>query len=389
MNEPVNAWDAACLLKSEATFGTTPDPATDQSFEFISCDTGPAELGEIRPKKDRGVGRGMQSAWVEGRYKPIPWSIESSVKSRATNATVPAEAPLYKAAGMTEAVGGSSVTYTLAGAPDVYGLSLYRIFGKSPYSYEAEQLRGGVAKTLSWSGGDAELMLKASGEAISKSHLGYSASITLADGSGTSLVFADAEEGYRFGLGFYQCQSEVIKITAMNYSTFTATIARAQLSTTGAAHSAQVLRPYIPTLTYAGSPISEGGTCTVTIGGVAYRAMSWGIDFTTGIDLLPGQTGSAYVLGNKVIRYDAKVSVKLVLTREQVGLFGKAKARATQSISLVQSTGVAGGIATFALPYTEIDPFKVPDTANDVAIVDLSFRCRDNSGNDMLTLTLT
>lgn len=388
-NELVNGWDAAVLLASEVTFGTTPDPATSQSFEFIDIDTGPAELGEVRGKKDRGAGRGMQSAFVEGRVKPIPWSIDASVKSRATNATVPQEAVLYKAAGLTEAVGGSSVTYTVVGAPDVYGASVYRVIGKSPYIYEAEQLRGGVVKTLRFSGGDTEIMVRASGEAIGKYFLGYAPSITLADGSGTSLTPADAEEAYRLGEGWYQCQSEVLKVTANPFTGSALTIARAQLSTTGAAHSAQVLRPYIPTLTYAGSPISEGGTVTTTIGGVAYRTTKWSIDLTTGIDLMPGQSGSRYVLGPKVIRYDATVNVTLALTREQVGMFGKVRSRATQSISIVQSTGTAGGIFTAALPYTEMNPFKTPTPTNDITFVDVSFRCRDNSGNDMFTLTLT
>ncbi len=194
-------------------------------------------------------------------------------------------------------------------------MSIYRALGKSPFVYEAEQLRGGVVKTLSWTGGDTELMLKASGEGIGKYVLGYSASVTLADGSGTTLTFANAEEAYRFGFGFYQIENEVIKITARPTST-TATIARAQISTTGAAHAGVPMRPYIPTLTYAGSPISEGGTVTCTVDGVTLRALSFGIDFTTGLDLLPGESGSRYVQGPKAIRYDLKAKVKLVLARE-------------------------------------------------------------------------
>ena len=116
-------------------------------------------------------------------------------------------------------------------------------------------MRGAVCTQLSFSGGDSELMLKAGGKGIGKYHQGYSSSITLADGSGTSLVFANAEEGYRFSLGYYQVESEIIRITAMNYSTFTATIARAQLSSTGAAHSTKAMGEWRTclSLTLAGS----------------------------------------------------------------------------------------------------------------------------------------
>ncbi len=392
--ESVNAWDMAVLSIAESTFGTTPNPAATQAFECISMDTGSMEVGDVRGKKDRNTGRGMQSGFVEGRVKPIAWSLEYSMKSRATNATVPPDSGLLGAAGFAATTPGSnSVLYSLVGSPipatNFAGVSLYRIFGKSPYSYEAEQLRGGVVKTINWSGGDSELMVKVSGEAIGKYVLGYSASVTLVDGSGTTLTFANAEEAYRFGLGWYQIESEVIKITARPTST-TATIVRAELTTTGAAHTAVPMRPYIPTLTYAsGSPISEGGTVSVTVDGVTLRAMAFNIDFTTGMDMLPGESGSKYIQGAKSVRYDLKAGVKLVLAREQVSLLGKARDRNTCAITIVQSTGTAGGIVTFSLPYCEVMPFKVPDTANEVAIVDVDFRVRDNSGNDAFTLTLT
>lgn len=394
--ESISGWDAAVLLASDAsiaTFGTVVAPAASQAFEFITCDPGQMEVGDVRGKKDRNSGRGMQSGFVEGRVKPIPFSLEASVKSRAAVDTVPRESVLYKAAGLLETVNSStSVVYTTPadpiGSAAFLGASIYRVFGKSPYTYEAEQLRGCVVKTLSWAGGDKELTLKAAGEGIGKYVLGYSAAVTLADGSGTTITFASAEEAYRFGLGWYQIESEVIKITARPTST-TATILRAQLGTTGAAHAAVPMRAYIPSLTYAGSPISEGATVTVTIDSVVSRALSFSLDLTTGLDMLPGESGSKYVQAPKVVRYDLKASVKLVLAREQVSLLGKARDRNTCAITIVQSTGTAGGVVTFSIPYSEVMPFKVPDTANDVAIVDVPFRVRDSSGNDAFSMTCT
>ncbi len=391
----VLAWDMAALVAGEASFGTITDPAASQAFECMSFKTGVGvAVGEVRGKKDRNVGRNMQSGFVEGRVKPIAWNIEASVKSRAANDTVPRESALYRGGGLTQTVnGGASVVYTLPAAPietanSFASVSLQRLFGKSPYVYEAEQLRGGIVKALSWNGGDSELMLKASGEAADKYLQGYSASVSMLIGDVT-LTFADAEEGRRFGLGYYQVESEIIKITARP-STTTATISRAQLSTAAAAHAAVPMRPYIPTLTYAGSPIAEGGTVTCTLDGVAPRVLSFGIDLTTGLDSAPGESGSKYIQRAVVKRNDIKVKLKLALSQDiGVSMLGKARDRNTCALTLVQSTGAAGGIITFSLPYTEVMPFEVPDTQNDEAIVDVSLRVRDNSGNDAFTLTYT
>lgn len=393
---PVLSWDMAALVAGESAFGTVPDPVAGASFECINFKTGVGvAVGEVRGKKDRNAGRNMQSGFVEGRVKPIPWSIESSVKSRAAVDTTPRESALYRGAGMTQTVNGStSVVYTLPAAPvetsnSFASVSLTRYFGKSPYVYEAEHLRGGVVKTLEWQGSSSELLLKASGEAADKYLMGYSSSISLVDGSGTTLTFANAEEAYRFGLGFYQVESEVIRITARPTST-TATIARAQLSTSGVAHSAVPLRPYIPSLSYAGSPISEGGTCTCTLDGITLGVMDWSVLLTSGMDHQPAATGSKYVPGVKTLRNDLSVKLKLMLTETQgVSLLGKARDRNTCALVLVQSTGSAGGVFTISIPYTEVQAFEVPDTANDVAIVDVQLRVRDNSGNDAMTITFT
>lgn len=391
--EPLNAWDARVLLASESAFGTPPNPAAAQAVEIIGIDMGPIELGEIRAKKDRAAGRGATSGFVEGRIKPIPFSLDLCPKVRSAIDANPESATIYAAAGLVKTTNAStSVVYSLSGTPiesAFSGLSIYRSLGQGSYIYEAEQGRGGVVKTLQFSGGDKELSLKASGEMIGKYHLGYSSSITLADGSGTTLTFASAEEAQRFGIGWYSCQNEVIKITAVNTAGPTATIARAQLSTTGAAHAAQPLIPYYPPsgVTYTGVPISEATTCTITIGGVTIRVLSWTIDFTTGMDLLPGETGSAYVQGVKAVRCDVKASIKVQMKREDVALLGKASRKTAVAATLVQGSAT-GGVYTFSLPYCEIDAFKVPD-GQDVVEVDLSLRAREGSGNDMFSFTLT
>lgn len=398
--EPVNSWDMRVLAAGEGIpgsgFGTPPAPAAGQVLECISCTLGKGEVGATRPKQDRNVGRGNTNAFVEGRVMAIDWALQASLKARAAVDTVPNEQPLYAAAGLLKTVSaGVSVTYAPSATPiedaSFSGLSLYRAFGPGvaagPARYEAQQLRGGIAKTLVWSGGDKELILNASGSGVGKYSQGYTLSITLADGSGTTLTLS-AEDSQRMGLGYYQVESEVIKITDNNLGATSRTIARAQLTTTGAAHAAKALYPYFPAISYpAGGPISEAN-CTLSVDGITLRALSFTATLASGIDLLPGETGSKYIQGMKVGRYSLKLSVKMRLHREDVALEGKVTGRKDCAIILACGTG-AGGIVTFNIPHGELRPFEVPDTAGDTVVVGWDLEARDNSGNDMFSIVYT
>ncbi len=391
--EPVNGWDARVLAVNEATFGTPVAPAAAQGLEFITLSMGPSEVGVTRPKKDRNLGRGMQGAFVEGRVQPIDFSLETTCKSRVAVDTVPKEDPIYRGAGLNQIItGGVNIGYYLAAAPveggAFLGLGLYRSLGGGTATYEAEQLRGGVVKALSWSFGDKEVTLKATGAAIGKYHQGNVPSITLSDGVGTALTIS-AEESYRLSVGYYQCESEIIRITSIVDGATSAVIARSQLGSSGAAHSAKPLYPYLPVPTYAGSPISEANVGAITVDGVTLRILSGSIDFTSGMDLLPGESGSRFIQGVKTLRYNVTATLKLVLHKEDVSLLGKARARKSMAVSIVVGAGT-GQVLTFALPQAEIDPIVVPDTANDVAIVSVKVKGKDSAtGNDMFSLVLT
>ena len=394
----VNGWDARYFAVTETTFGTTPTPADEaalagRAIEATSLSLGPAgEVGTVRPKQDRGLGRGMQSGFVEGRVEPIPFELVASVKSRSAVDAAAKELVLYKAAGLKVTTNSStSVVLSCVAAPiesgDFASASLRRTLGSGLASYEAEELRGCVVRTLRWEGGDKELMLTASGAGIGKATQGGVESISVND-SVTSLTIT-AEESYRLRPGYYLCESEIINVTACTTGGTSATIARGALGSSAAAHTTKPLLPLVPSgITFAGSPIPET-TCTVTIGGVAFRALSWSIEMTTGLDLITGETGSKYSQGAKELRYDLKPSIRLALSADDVAALGKAAARTTVSVSIVQGTG-AGAIATFAMPYCEIEPVAVPDSVGDVSIIDLSLRVRDDAaGNNAFTVTLT
>lgn len=403
---PVNAWDTVVALSTEATLGTTPVPASQAAYglqliEVIGCSLGPAEVGVIRAKQDRAQGRGMQSGWVEGRVMPIGWTLETSLKSRAAVDTASPLLPLLKAAGLLHTInGGSNVTITVAPTPiesSVFaGVSLTRLQGVGLATQLGERLRGGVTKSIRIEGAAGELKAKFAGVGIGKSTasgqaavMGKIDSITLASGVVTTLTIT-AAESKRLGLGYYLCESEVIEVTACTPGGTSATIARAALGSTGAAHTAVPLVPYRPSPTYTGAPIAEP-TSTVTLGGTTFKVRSWSIDITTGMDLVEPETGSRYSQRAKYGRCDVKVQLQLVLDGDGVSLLGQVQTQENLALALVQGTGV-GGIFTANMPNCALDPITPPDTANDVSVIDVTLRVRDGaatSGSDLLNMVLT
>lgn len=391
---PVNAWDARCLAASESAFGTAVAPVAAQGLEIISLDLGANEVGKVRPKKDRSLGRGMQSGWVEGDIDPIDFTLVTSLKSRAAVDTDPHALAIFKAAGLKKTTNaGVSTLLALTAYPieqgDFASMTLSRYLGAGVAAHEAEVLRGCCVKSLGFKGGNQEIEMTASGAGIGKETLGELDSITLASGVVTSMAHT-AQESYRLGLGYYICEAEIIQVTAVTAGGTSATIARGALSSTAAAHTAQPLRPYIPpTVAFTGSPIAEPN-CTVTLGAISpLRVTEWGVDITTGIDMLPQESSSARIQGVKQVRYEVSIKMKAVLLGDRVDLAGMAKARPTVAVSIAQGIGV-GGIATFAAAACEVVAIKVPDTANDIAIVDIELRVADTgSPLNMLNITLT
>lgn len=385
----VRSWNERVLVATESTFGTIPNPAASQAIEVINLDMGPLEQGDTRAKKDKTQGRDMTNAFVEGRVQPIPFSLETSIKTRADADDIPVESALYQAAGFTETVNAATnVTYTVNFAPTPNTLSILSTRGESTACEEAEHGRGGVIKEVEWTFGEAELIAKFTGQFIGKYHLGKTDSVTLVDGSDTSLALGTNSDAYRLGLGWYQIESEVVRLTANDYTTPTITVSRGALSTSAVAHTTVAMYPHMPSATLNGTPISEANV-TVTIDSVATRCLKGAIKVVTGVDHLPGETGSAYVQGAKVTRVDVESTFDLILSQADVDLIGKATERKSVAITVVCGTGT-GGIVTFSLPYSEIKPFAVPAPGNDVSVVTVGFRHRGNgTGNNIVAMTLT
>lgn len=401
---PVPSWNSLVAIAAESTFGTPPAPADTTAYaalmvEQMSCNLGPFEQGMTSPKPDRAPGRGNTTAFIEHRVPPMPWQMAMSLKSRSAIDAAPREGTaLYKMAGLTQTT-NASTSYVLspANTPAESSLlvsgSIRKWHGSGDACTLMETLAGAICSQLVWTGGDKELRLAASGMGVRKYTQGSLDSITLANGSTTTLGHT-AAESYRLDKGYFACESEIIEIanrTDVGYGSTSSTIARGVLGSSGAAHSAKQFRPYHPTPAFAGSPIAEP-TSTVTIGGVSFRVLSWEFSLNTGIALLDPETGSAYVQGTKAVRYSAGLKMSLYMLGDRVSLAGLQAQRATagvQAVSIVQGTGT-GGIFTLACPYAEFEPTTPSDAENDVAVVNVSMRLRDNStGANMFSITLT
>lgn len=397
----VPGFDPITLFASESTLGTAPTPASVAAYAAlalptIQADLGPALAPVVRPKQDRGLGRGMQDGFVSGRFEPVPWSVSMSMMTRALVDDAPRELALWKAAGLKRTV-NAATSYVLAPSAtpepsgDFVSATLTRLLGRSPGEMEYERLTGCLVDTVKLEGGDKEVSLMFSGVGQQKVVGTSLASVTMASGVSTTITVT-AAESYAFAPGYYICESEIVLVSAPVYGGTTITVTRAQLGTTGAAHTTQPIYPYIPAgVAYSGTPISESLTTNVTLGtDSTFRCTSWSVEMKTGLAPLPGETGSSYFQGVKATRYDLSVSLNFILKGNDVRKFNLARERTAQACTISQGT-TTGGIITISLPYAEIVAPKAQDNANDSIAVSAQLRLRDSTsaGNDAIAITLT
>lgn len=394
LNKVLNGWDRASYAWPN---GSEPSSVANYSaagLAFITMDTGPAGiLGVIRDLPDRAIGRSMRSGWIEGRFAPVPFNLVACVKQRSAVDAAPIEQVLLKAAGLTVTVNaGVSVTLGYNSAPIDAGTfvpaDVQRILGSSPAAVEMELLRKCCVKTLTIEGGDKELRYTFAGEALSKETQGTIETLTVADGVTTTINLGSASAARAVGLGWYQCESEIIKVTAINTGTGALTVLRAQLGTTGAAHSAKPAYPLRAAPTYATTPIAESLTTNCEIAGVPVRVTSWKFTLQTGIEPLPGETGSKFSQGFLSRRVDPTLEVAIIAKGEDLKLIQQAALRDLVTAKVEQGTSV-GGKFSLLCSYCEIDMPTFSEPENGPSEVALSFRIRENSGNDMFAITLT
>jgi len=400
-SNPLAGYNPVLIAQSESALGTIPAPADVAAFAAaavptIKADLGPVQTPAVRAAQDRGLGRGNTNQFISGRYEIVPWSVMMALRSRADADDPLRELAFWKACGFPITTNAAtSVVISQGNTPiestDFVSLGLTRILGRSPGEMELERLAGCFAESVRIEGGDKEVMLTFAGQGQSKGVGTSVASLSVADGS-TTTVTVSADESYAFlGGGYYIWESEIVLVAPATAGATSISITRAQLGSSGAAHSSQPLYPYIPAgISHGGAPISEALTTTVTFDAVAFRCLNWGIDIKTGMAALPGETGSALPYqGVKATRYDVTPSFSFVCKGDDVRKLNKARARKEIAVSFLQGT-TAGGIITAAFPQCEAVGMKIEDNANDTVTVSGQLRCREvAAGNGMFTLTFT
>lgn len=398
----VPGYNPILFVADESALGTAVAPADTAAFgaqalSTIEADMGPVQAPDTRGKQDRGLSRDMQDGFVSGRYLAVPWNVVTSLKTRGDADDAPRELALWKATGLKRTV-NSSTSYVLSpsntpvASLDFVSQTMTRVLGRSPGEMELERLLGCFAESVKLEGGDKEVTATFSGQAQQKGVGTGLASISLADGSATSLTVS-AAESYALCEGLYICESEIIGIGSVTYGGTSVSIQRGMLGTSGAAHSSKPLYPYIPLsdISYAGTPISEALTTTFTFDGGAFPVLNWSVDIKTGLQALPGETGSALPFqGLKATRVDVACSLNFLLKGDDVRKFNKARARTDMAVSIVQGT-TAGGIITVSFPHCELVAPTAKDNANDSIPVSATLRIRGSGAStpDSFAITLT
>lgn len=398
---PVPGYNAVTFLADETTYGTAVAPANvaafaAQAIPTIQANTGKVQAPVVRGKQDRGLARDMQDGFVSGRFEAPTWNVMTSLRTRSAVDDPSREIALWKACGFTRTT-NAGVSYVLSPSntpvesSDFVGQTMTRILGRSPGEMELERLLGCFAQSVKLEGGDKEVQATFSGMAQTKTVGTSLPSITLASAGVTTLTFT-AAESYALATGYYICESEIILVTAPTGGATSCTIARAQLGSTGASHTAQPLYPYLPTgISYSGSPISEALTTSFTFDSVTVPVLSWSVDIKTGLEPGPGETGSANPFQViKANRLDVAISAQLLLKGNDVRLFNKARARTNGACSIVQGTST-GGVITIASSNCEMQALEAADNANDSIVVPVSLRVRGSgaASPDSFSITLT
>lgn len=393
----VPGYNTVFTAADETALGTVVAPAdvatfAAQAIPTVAVDLGDAQSPVTRPKQDRGLSRDMQDGFVSGRYPPVPWSVQSSMRSRAAIDDAPRDVALWKAAGFGRTV-NSSTSYVLAPtntpveSSDFVSQTFKRFLGRSPGEMEYEYLIGCFADTVKLEGGDKEVMQTFSGFGQQKGTGTALASITVTNVATTITV--TAAESYAFTQGYYICESEIILVGPVTYGGTTINITRAQLGTSAAAHTTKAIYPYIPSgISYGGAPISEALTTTATFFGITVPVLDWSVTIKTGLEASAGETGSAYFQKVVTKRLDVEASFNLLLKGDDVRLFNRARERTANAVTLVQGTGT-GSIVTISLPTTELVAPAAKDSANDTVTVPCSLRVRGAPGATPSSFSIT
>jgi hypothetical protein len=205
--------------------------------------------------------------------------------------------------------------------------------------------------------------------------------------SDTSVVITDdfcitdGSDGNLTGLEIYaKIESEIVKITAFNRTTSTATIERAQFSTDAAAHDdGSTVSPYNETPTYAEAGSLLGPHDWTVSDGTARNWQKFSYELSTGRMFDPLQSGSSASDGIHNVQIEGTGSFDFILDTTQAEFFKELDNGDSMDLAITVGSD-AGSIFTFDFDecvLTGSTPANLQ--RHDVAIVTQEFRTRDTA----------
>lgn len=374
--------------KAETTFGTAAQPAGTDALKIRpGTQFGAAAITRTARNDNRATRDVLER--ITGNIDPIDFTVETFLLPSGSAGTAPDAGPLFKAAMGVETVsGGVSVTYSTTdtqGAQD--SLTLY-----DQISYVlSEHLVGAVVQEMkiSGSGGDTPIVTF-TGQGKNHWLTGRSAlagafstsTVTVADGSmfkvgslvaiidPTTLAVVDSNSGAGF------------PVTAVSGNDVTVT------GTPTGTDAADILIPWSPTETTAGSPLSGKDLATMTLGGSAVRVTQWEVSLANNHSLHADEAGQQtmtdYTEGIRAI------TGKVTFRARQDWVVHAAERTEFGTHAVVIAIGAtAGRICTINVPYAEYEFEQISKPENGECMFAMPFVGLGSSGNDAMTVVFT
>lgn len=377
-------------VKAESTPFTAEEWAATDALRSTESTMGDAARSREEIDETR-CNRGSH-AEVLGRLPDVEWSITERMTGSGTAGTaVPARTALFKdAAGLSSTnVPATSQTYESDSANPTSTVTIYRVDRDGIF---AEYLIGAICQQIvyTWNNTDAPT-IQYSGVAARKWEF---MKTTLADVGGiadidTTMTLTDVKH-IRTGteatsdsnlMIFVKIDSEIVKITAYNWSTGVATIARAQFGTAAAAHSQNAdITPYAEAPTYAtnsGIPVSPNDwTVADGVGTIDATELSYTLETGRAFDPLEsGNIASTALYNGKIM---GTGSVSYIFSTERYYLQRDLDAGTEADMAIVGGS-TAGSIFTVNLDKVRWLNTVPKDLANnETTIISQEFRTRDN-----------
>lgn len=362
----------------------------------------PAAAVELTETDERTGFAGVRDT-VEGKIVPSAWSLSTYVTGADAAGTPPKHGLLLKKGfGVETIVGGVSVTYAPADTTSELTCSLWQFFKfGTNLANLARALRGGIVNQIGLSlAGSEPGRWTFQGFAAAELFAGVVTLQTTVDAIATSFVLQSGH-GRRIDLGaapaatdflYLKIENEIVKVTAVVVDTLT--VARGQLGSTAAAHTAPVeIAPWMP----AGDPDPRDVIQKVTVGSIDLGALTGlvGIDFTMTLNnnLVPrlDEYAQGAATGFPPSR-TRQVTGTLRCYAKQANVAILSDLRRGLEVNAVIKAGVAGSgtaLMTLTLPrFKFMKPFAIDTSRPDVAIQG-EWQAFETAGNDEATLIYT